>query len=505
MRVRNPVHSLPISVAMLRLAALLVPGSQRAEWLSEWRGELWHVWKACNVEPDHAHHRRAEVTAFCAGAFQDAFCLRRDEASFASRRYFLPGSPSRCLLLQGAAAGVLLLAAFSLSGVHKVIGPSPYRDATDLVTIAPSHISGVPFPTVRLADYQSWSSNARHLFAELAFYQTIRRRVHIEEHLAPELSIARGSDNLLDMLKIRSGQPGAVPSEAPLKAILSVEVWREYFGGDPAVIGRRIEIGGQEAVIDGVIPASEWKLPGHIDLWLLENSRELASLPSHSEGFVLAQVVASAFPGQSGGQRQMTVFRGDRGSDVYDCVSLAEQSRQPFSIFLFAFFLGCLALPATTSLPLGEYPITRGKLPWTTRLRRWGFLAAKIAGILAIVYCGSLDLAYSYSSISPTAAQSIQFGSAFFGFLFAFRWALRDQRGRCPVCLRRLSNPAHVGQASQNFLAWNGMELVCLGGHGLLHVPDIPTSWFSTQRWLYLDPSWSGLFSADYLITAGTS
>jgi hypothetical protein len=28
----------------------------------------------------------------------------------------------------------------------------------------------------------------------------------------------------------------------------------------------------------------------------------------------------------------------------------------------------------------------------------------------------------------------------------------------------------------------------------LLHVPDIPTSWFSSQRWLYLDPSWSALF-----------
>jgi hypothetical protein len=57
-----------------------------------------------------------------------------------------------------------------------------------------------------------------------------------------------------------------------------------------------------------------------------------------------------------------------------------------------------------------------------------------------------------------------------------------------------LANPARVGQFSRNFLAWNGTELVCLSGHGLLHVPDIPTSWFSSQRWLYLDPSWSALF-----------
>ena len=87
---------------------------------------------------------------------------------------------------------------------------------------------------------------------------------------------------------------------------------------------------------------------------------------------------------------------------------------------------------------------------------------------------------------------------AFFALLFAFRWALRDQRQRCPVCLRLLSNPAHVGEASRNFLAWNGTELICAEGHGLLHIPELPTSWFSTQRWLYLDPSWSALFADAY-------
>ncbi len=27
----------------------------------------------------------------------------------------------------------------------------------------------------------------------------------------------------------------------------------------------------------------------------------------------------------------------------------------------------------------------------------------------------------------------------------------------------------------------------------LLHVPALPTSWFGTQRWLYLDTSWKFL------------
>jgi hypothetical protein len=63
------------------------------------------------------------------------------------------------------------------------------------------------------------------------------------------------------------------------------------------------------------------------------------------------------------------------------------------------------------------------------------------------------------------------------------------------VCLCKLSHPARVGEASRNFLAWHGTELMCADGHGLLHVPELPTCWFATQRWMYLDASWSALFA----------
>ena len=44
------------------------------------------------------------------------------------------------------------------------------------------------------------------------------------------------------------------------------------------------------------------------------------------------------------------------------------------------------------------------------------------------------------------------------------------------------------------FLEWYGTEFACVKGHGLLHVPEIPTVSFRTQRWVHLDRSWSGLF-----------
>jgi hypothetical protein len=112
-----------------------------------------------------------------------------------------------------------------------------------------------------------------------------------------------------------------------------------------------------------------------------------------------------------------------------------------------------------------------------------------------IVYFASLDLAHLRTTIDPISSLYIQLVATFSMSLFGLRWVLRDQRRRCPVCLGRLTHPARVGEPSRNFLAWNGTELICVGGHGLLHIPEIQTSWFNTQRWLYLDPSWEILFA----------
>jgi hypothetical protein len=77
----------------------------------------------------------------------------------------------------------------------------------------------------------------------------------------------------------------------------------------------------------------------------------------------------------------------------------------------------------------------------------------------------------------------------------ALRWVVMDQRRRCPVCLRLLTNPVRIGSASQTFLEWYGTESTCSRGHGLLHVPEISASYNSTEQWLRLDASWDDLFS----------
>ena len=69
------------------------------------------------------------------------------------------------------------------------------------------------------------------------------------------------------------------------------------------------------------------------------------------------------------------------------------------------------------------------------------------------------------------------------------------QTNPTPARRIRMAHPVRVGQPSRTFLEWNGTELICERGHVLLHVPEIPTSWFGAQRWVCLDGSWRFLFA----------
>jgi hypothetical protein len=493
---------------LLRSAGLLVPRQNREEWAAEWDAELWQVCRSREAVPSAREgETHPEPIAFCLGAFQDAFWLRRNNPR-PLRPVAHRGSPSMCLLsLAGCAAAALLLA-LCLPTARKAILPIPYPEANQLVLISPAGLTSQT-PSIRLADYRAWQTTTRPLFTQLAYYQPVVKRVHIATHRTVELSIIRASANLFDLLKIPSLTMRPTPDagrEASL--ILSETAWHEYFGGDPAIAGRVVEIAGRQVRIAGVLSRDLWRLPGRADAWMVADPAQIDSLSPNSKGFVLAHMRPSGFPSEESGRHWMTVYRENGESDKFECVSLAEQTRQPFSIYLFTLFIACLALPATTPLPLGEYPASGERLGRGVRVRRWLFLAAKLALILPLVYISSIDLAYGnlasgLHSVGPISSEYLQLASSFSGLLFAFRWALRDQRSRCPVCLRLLTNPARVGEASRNFLAWNGTELICSGGHGLLHIPEIPTSWFSTQRWLYLDPSWSGLFSDGYVAPAG--
>jgi hypothetical protein len=155
--------------------------------------------------------------------------------------------------------------------------------------------------------------------------------------------------------------------------------------------------------------------------------------------------------------------------------------------------VGMLLIFAPTLLParltIGWGASRRRPAPWPNRLRRGIFLLLKRALVQPVMLCGFAAMI----RIGPAAALPTQLANYALWFL-TLRWALSDQRNRCPVCLRLLTEPVRMGAPSQTFLEWYGSESACSRGHGLLQTSEMPAGYSAAPEWHRLDDSWSGLF-----------
>lgn len=474
----------------LYLFAFQVPPPRRSEWLAEWNSELWYVWEALSPPGPISHLRHGATARFCLGAMEDIHCLRKLQPKPVVKP---SGSATACAALLALVSVLCFALAQLLPGVRQALEPSVYQDASTLVAITPSGLSGATSPSLHLGTVRSWQDRSQHLFSDFAFYQPVIKSVHIAAHNNPELTVARSSPNLLALLgvEVPLRKPNVAGDTLPV-LVLSESTWKSRFSGRPEIFGQAIRVGLETVRLGGVVADQTTPAPGRIDAWLLLPASVADGMPANTRVFAFGRTAAQT--ASTGDRWHMEASAGEEHSRDFECVTLSARELRPWRIFAFTLFLALLSLPATTSLPLGDYAARRVGLPWTTKLRRWVFLAGKIALLLPAIYFGSLDLAYALPWSAPNTPQYIQLVSSFAAILFGLRWALRDQRQRCPVCLGKLTCPARVGQPSRNFLSWNGTELICSGGHGFLHVPELPTSWFSTPRWLHLDPSWSSLF-----------
>jgi hypothetical protein len=476
-----------LALLVVRAASLLLPRNDRAPWLDEWRAELWHLCRA------HAHASFADPVECSLGAWRDALWIRGESLRKTSLRMLQPGSATRCLLALAAGALAALLVCLCVPQTRSILLPPPCPDPDNLVVIAGNGDTATRSPSIRFAEFQEWSTDASALFSQLAWYRPAIKHVYLRRHRSARLSVAEASENLPQVLGLAGTSRSASSSFSGARLVLTQSAWRHAYRSDPAVFGQIADIDGSPVLIAGVIPDRDWQLPGATDALLLEPAAGLAGMAPTALGVGIARIRSSAFPAPRNGWRWMRETRSDV-TRRYECISVNYLNGLPSSNFHLAMLLAILALPATTALPLGEVPRHRGPMPRAAHARRWLFLAAKMVLVPAIAFLASIALAYGFSA-NDTTRIYIEAGTSFPALLLGFRWILRDQRNRCPECLLRLSNPARVGQPSCNFLAWNGTEWFCARGHGLLHIPELQTSWFSTQRWLCLDPSWRGLFA----------
>lgn len=485
----RPWPLLPLALRLLLATiGLSLPRSERDDWISEWKAELHHI-LGCGVRP-------RVCIAFAIGAVPDAFWIRRHSPRTKHRLE----SPRRCLAVLAVFGGLNVALALLLPQVRQDIFPPKYDGPDDLVTISPVPSVIGSEMEVPAAQYFAWNSHAQPELSQTAFYRPTTLHVQVGTHLL-SWSVGESTATLTALLKVRVSEATVETCrrDGSLPVLLSRDAWRRDFAADPNVVGHRLRIAGRPAVIVGVAPPAASDLPLRMDAWSLESDQAIHKLAfkRFAYGYMVAQLAPGSLRGatQRPSQIEMVSDFGIRTRLYFiGLSSLAEYHRRiPDIDFLLSLFMTCLILPAILAISLR----TGLKTEWLSirmRSRGWIFLGAKVTLLLAVLYCGPLLIAHAFGADSRDAQHDLQTIVTVCACPLAAFWIVDDQRQRCPRCLRRLANPARVGERSRTFLAFSGMEYVCAEGHGLLHVPDYPTSWFASQRWLPLDSSWKILF-----------
>jgi hypothetical protein len=462
---------------MLYAAARLVPGSERRGWLEEWRGELCHV----QWELARAARPEREAIAFCAGAFADALWLRRNSGPRCDGEEAGLRSPVWCLALLAFSAAGAAIVALQLPVGRELLLPSPYPDSDRLVLLSTGARASRDPAGATVADYRWLTTNGKREVSDAAFYKAESLAIQsVHNPAGAVLSGVVATEKLFGLLGLEEPAGRTGGSQGPW-LVLSEEVWRARFRSDEGIVGSDVHVGGRRVRVASVLSARSWRLPVHAEAWLIADDDSIPGLLGDGKGFL----VARARHRIRGWEGSLAIPVDDGGSRRYFYSPLAKGRLA--ILYLLMVGPAVVLLVLTTPLGLGEYPRGCHSPPVQVRLRRWLFLAAKLVLLIVIVFCGAIDL-------TPLGSAAIQPHGVLLGYLLAFRWALGDQRQRCPVCLGKLTHPTSIGWCSQTFLDWYGTELICSRGHGLLYVPEVRTSCYGPQRWQYLDPSWRGLF-----------
>ena len=478
---------------LLDWAALIVARERRGDWRREWRGELWQVRRATAHPATPLLSAEVERVQFCLGAFADAWCLRGD---LSIRARLVHRSALDCILVLACAVCLCAVAARSLRGVRAEQDTLRYRVRPGVILIEDAGSAGLPIAAVSLEEFRGWQSARQRFFDEISYYRSAAEWVTVDGG-GRAMRVARVSSSFFAVL----GVPLLFPAQAGGQSashdvVLSYRMWVRDFNANPAVAGRELRIGGETLRIAGVAPSSSLPLPGDPELWVV-GAVAYAANDSKADGFVIAHLSPrgqAAFTAY-GNHIPIAVAGGDPDYASLVGIKLADESKGPGALGGFALFLALLALPAVVSVSLGESNFSAYRPSLKRQCVRWLFLAGKMGLAIAIAFYASIALAYGFTSAYSPTAEFAQFALGFVFSLLGLQWALMDQRHRCPICLRHVTNPTRVGLASQTFLGWNGTEMFCAGGHTLLHVPALPTSWFAVPRWVYLDSSWGFLFT----------
>ncbi len=201
---------------------------------------------------------------------------QRDRAASVLRDARLAArSLARSPLLVLTATGILALGVaaptimFSL--VRAIGADLPVPSAENLVHVGYTNNRFAPFvqalPPEIMATVREGTTAAGPVAAHAAGY------VDLSGGLEPERVMAGWvTPDFLDVLEVRTllGRDFATDDAGPAAEpvlLVSERLWRERFGGDPALVGSKLRVDGVPATVVGIVPAP-LRLPSGADVWL---------------------------------------------------------------------------------------------------------------------------------------------------------------------------------------------------------------------------------------------
>jgi len=492
---------------LLRAASLLVPKARRREWYQEWYAEIWH-WAHFLHESGRLNGAtKLELARHCWGAFPDAAWHRFNQDRFLRDVDEVPRSARFCL---GAITAALLLV-FLVSGLAPTIRSSLAH--RPLPYVQPERIAQVSFPgnfnryreLVIFDSAARWAERSRTAKAVAAYSLRI---VQLQTSSSVFSAMtARVSPNFFELLGSKAVL-GRLFSPGDEHAcfhciVITYQFWKTQLQGDSAVVGKTIEFDGARQLIIGVLPANFTFVRPEASVWALPPPETVpADILVDRTGAILR--LADGVPLSQAAHEFQEFVRQDNLAFNYGNPEVELMAARPhlivkvYLLFTALSLLGALALASTR---LAAARTGKSKLSVRIILRWWSFLTLKTLLLLSFCFVLSLELTGRISilltgSIEPMVGPVSTWLFLVTGMI-ALSWSIHDQCRRCRVCLKRLGNEASVGAASYLFLDWWGTELVCSEGHGLLHVPEMKSSWLEIEQWVRLDESWKPLFESD--------
>jgi putative ABC transport system permease protein len=279
---RHQQHFANPYIWLIRVVGVIVPRRLRADWRQEWEAELRYRETLLSQWDELDRSAKLALLWHSLGAFADALWLqprRMEDEMFQDLRYgarMLVKSPGFTFV----AALTLALGIGANTAIFSVIEavmlrPLPYRNSERLCMLWKSvparniEWDWTSYPTIR-----GWREQSKSFEDMAAILLPAGSEVTLQSDAGPErVQGSKVSGNFFEMLGVKPLLGRAFSDDEARRGddvvVLSYGFWQRRFGGDGAVLGRKLQLDNRSATVIGVMPP-DFQFPDkNAQLWLL--------------------------------------------------------------------------------------------------------------------------------------------------------------------------------------------------------------------------------------------